>query len=83
MTCFHSDKEIRLGIDFARFQDNAKTGDLKKAIYQSITKAGQVDTNRLQDLDVSWNKILKLDWYQPAPAALTSQCFGRLGTVFT
>ena len=66
-----SDKEIRLGIDFARFQDNAKTGDLKKAIYQSITQAGQVDTNRLQDLDVSWNKILKLDLYQPA-AAFTS-----------
>ena len=53
MTCFHSDKEIRLGIDFARFQDNAKSGDLKEAIYQSITKAGQVDTIRLQDLDVN------------------------------
>ena len=46
-----SDKEIRLDIDYDVFRGMSK--DLGAKIYQALQSAGQVDINRLQDLDVS------------------------------
>ena len=49
---YFSDKEIRLPIFFPTIQNNAQTVELKNALLEGIAKAGQVDSNRIQDMDV-------------------------------
>lgn len=59
-TCFAdnevSDKEIRLPIFFPTIQNNAQTVELRNALLEGIAKAGKVNSNRIQDMDMEYNK---------------------------